>query len=154
MRLVILFFMALILLLNCKNETPNMTNNIILSNAETHSKMALPTKVDTNLVYLDAVGFENILQKKPNTAIIDLRSVEDFSKIHIYKAINRPYSESDEFFSYFTGLEVSQPIALYDTDGSISIKVGQTLAAKHNFVYVLRGGIYSWYKARKPAVAF
>jgi rhodanese-related sulfurtransferase len=155
MRVVILFFLASILLSNCKNETPDSANNAGSTNAGTNTIPGLAVAVDSNFMYLDAVGFQDILQKKPNTAIFDLRSAEEFKKGHIYKAINRPYSDDDAaFFDYFTELGASQPIALYDNNGFISNKVGMVLAPNHKFVYILKDGMYSWYTAQIPVVTF
>lgn len=155
MRVVILFFLASTLLLNCKNETPATANNADSTNAAaTETIPGLAVAVDSNFMQLDALGFQEILKKKPNTAIFDLRTAEDFKRGHIYKAINRPYSDSIAFLTYFTELGPSQPIALYDNNGYISNKVGTLLAPNHNFVYILKEGIYSWYEAQIPVVTF
>ncbi|MEY3243421.1 MAG: Thioredoxin [Bacteroidota bacterium] len=154
MRVVILFFLASTLLLNCKNEASNTANNADSTNAGTGAMPGLAVAVDSNFMHLDALGFQEIIQKKPNTAIFDLRSAEDFSKGHIDNAINRPYVDNIEFFTYFNELGASQPIALYDNNGYISNIVGAILAPTHDYVYVLKGGIYSWYEAQIPVVTF
>jgi rhodanese-related sulfurtransferase len=155
MRVVILFFLASTLLLNCKNETPATANTADSPNANgTEIVPGLAVGVDSNFMHLDALGFQEILKKKPNTAIFDLRSAEDYNKGHIYKAINRPYSDSIAFLTYFNDLGPSQPIALYDTNGYISNKVGAALVSSHSFVYILKEGIYSWYAAQIPVVTF
>lgn len=155
MRVVILFFLASTLLLNCKNEASNTANNADSTNAPGAGTIpGLAVAVDSNFMHLDALGFQSMLQTKPNTAIFDLRSAEDFSKGHIDNAINRPYVDNIEFFTYFNELGASQPIALYDNNGYISNIVGAILAPTHDYVYILKGGIYSWYEAQIPVVTF
>ncbi len=148
--------MMMAALVACKGkETPTAaaadakTNSTVLSGAS--APVPPPAVPDSSFLYLDAAGFEAIMNKKRNNiAILDLRSPEAFKKGHIYKAINVPYSANADFKAYFDKLGSTQPIALYCENGFNSDKTGIMLrSGGHSNIYVLKGGVIGWLSADK-----
>ncbi len=148
--------MMMATLVACKGkETPAAADDAAKTNNTVHSGTSAPVPPpavpDSSFLYLDAAGFEAIMNKKRNNiAIFDLRSPEAFKKGHIFKAINVPYSTNADFKAYFDKLGSTQPIALYCENGFNSDKTGIMLrSGGHTNIYVLKGGILSWMAADK-----
>jgi rhodanese-related sulfurtransferase len=87
-----------------------------------------------------------------DAVIIDLRSVDAFSKGHIVNARNIP---SDELEAKMTNLETlkSKPIVAVCDAGMTSTKAVTSLrAAGFDSVYGLKGGMAGWNQAGLPVV--
>ena len=104
----------------------------------------------SGLVNIDPIEAVKLINN--DAIIIDLRSVDAFSKGHIVSAKNIP---SDELEAKMNGLESmkSKPIVAVCEAGITSTKAVNTLrAAGFESVYGLKGGMGGWTQAGLPVV--
>jgi rhodanese-related sulfurtransferase len=87
-----------------------------------------------------------------DAVVIDLRSVDAFSKGHIVNARNIPSDELDARMNSLESLK-SKPIVAVCDAGTTSAKTVTTLrAAGFDSVYGLKGGMANWSQAGLPVV--
>ena len=104
----------------------------------------------SGLVNVEAIDAVKLINN--DAVVIDLRSVDAFSKGHIVNARNIP---SDELEVKMTGLESmkSKPIVAVCDAGITSTKAVNSLRqAGFESVYGLKGGMSSWTQAGLPVV--
>lgn len=74
--------------------------------------------------------------------VIDVRERNEFNAGHIVGARNLPYSS---LANGSMGLRKDQPIYLYDTSTSLSVRTAKKLRKKgYSDIYVLKDGFRSW----------
>jgi rhodanese-related sulfurtransferase len=104
----------------------------------------------SGLVNIEAIEAVSLINN--DAVVIDLRSVDAFSKGHIVNAKNIP---SDELESKMSSLEAlkSKPIVAVCDAGITSTKAVNSLRqAGYDSVYGLKGGMSGWSQAGLPVV--
>lgn len=104
----------------------------------------------SGLVNIEAIEAVSLINN--DAVVIDLRSVDAFSKGHIVNAKNIP---SDELDAKMSGLEAlkSKPIIAVCDAGATSTKAVSSLRqAGYDNVYGLKGGMSGWSQAGLPVV--
>lgn len=87
-----------------------------------------------------------------DAVVIDLRSIDAFSKGHIVSARNIPSDELDAKMSQLTSLKSKTIVAVCEA-GTTSTKAVNTLrTAGFESVYGLKGGMSGWSQAGLPVV--
>lgn len=105
----------------------------------------------SGLVNIDPVAAVQLINN--DAVVIDLRSMEAFSKGHIVSAKNIPSEELDAKMSQLSALK-SKPIVAVCDAGITSTKAVSTLrAAGFETVYGLKGGMSGWSQAGLPVVS-
>ena len=104
---------------------------------------------------LDPIQLEELLVGAP-PQIVDLRPREDYigPKGHIRNAVSLPFSELQKRLDE---LDTShpRPIVLVDETDQFSHLALPVLAARgHQWIYVLRGGMRAWRRAKMPVYVF
>ncbi|MDG2107616.1 MAG: rhodanese-like domain-containing protein [Woeseiaceae bacterium] len=103
-----------------------------------------------NLVSIEATEAINLINK--DAIIIDLRSVDAFSKGHIVSARNIPFDELDVKINSLESIK-PKPIVTVCETGTTSNKAANTLrVAGFESVYGLRSGMIGWNQAGLPVV--
>jgi rhodanese-related sulfurtransferase len=102
------------------------------------------------LVNVEAIEAVKLINN--DAVVIDLRSVDAFSKGHIVNARNIPSDELDARMNSLESLK-SKPIVAVCDAGTTSTKTVTTLrAAGFDSVYGLKGGMANWGQAGLPVV--
>jgi rhodanese-related sulfurtransferase len=102
------------------------------------------------LVNVEAIEAVKLINN--DAIVIDLRSVDAFSKGHIVNARNIPSDELDARMNSLESLK-SKPIVAVCDAGATSTKTVTTLrAAGFDSVYGLKGGMANWGQAGLPVV--
>lgn len=104
---------------------------------------------------LDPGQLEELMIGSP-PQIVDLRPRQDFigGKGHIRNAVNLPFSE---FEKRIDELDTShpRPIVLVDDSDQLSHQALAVLAARgHQWIYVLKGGMRAWRRAKLPVYGY
>ena len=153
MRFLILAAVALTAFASCKNEQPAQPSTVAPKVGDTTFVTGVlpPSIPDSSFLYLDASGFESIIQKKKKKImILDLRSAEAYSKGHVYKAVSVPYANNPNLNTYLDKLGSTQPLAIYCENGYNSNVIGMKLRKDgHSNIYILKGGVAAWLSAEK-----
>jgi rhodanese-related sulfurtransferase len=104
----------------------------------------------SGLVNIEAIEAVKLINN--DAVIIDLRSVDAFSKGHIVNARNIPSDELDARMGNLEGMK-SKPIVAVCDAGTASTKAVATLrAAGFESAYGLKGGMAGWDQAGLPVV--
>lgn len=104
----------------------------------------------SGLVNVEAIEAVKLINN--DAVVIDLRSVDAFSRGHIVSAKNIPSDELDAKMASLESMKSKSIIAVCDV-GTTSTKAVNTLrAAGFDSVYGLKGGITGWSKAGLPLV--
>jgi len=104
---------------------------------------------------LDPGQLEELMIGSP-PQIVDLRPRQEFvgHRGHIRNAVNIPFSD---FPKRLDELDTShpRPIVLVDETDQLSHEALETLAARgHQWIYVLKGGMRAWRRAKLPVYVF
>ena len=93
---------------------------------------------------ITAVNFAEKIKTTPQTAIIDVRSPEEFAGQHIDNAINIDWN-GDNFDGKIGKYDKSKPIFVYCMSGGRSKQAAEKLAELgYTKIYELQGGIMKW----------
>jgi rhodanese-related sulfurtransferase len=84
--------------------------------------------------------------------VIDLRSVESFSRGHIVNAKNIPFSELDTQIEKITKFKGKPIVAVCDAGVSSNKAVASLRKTGFESVYGLKGGMTAWTEAGLPVV--
>jgi rhodanese-related sulfurtransferase len=104
----------------------------------------------SGLVNIEAIEAVSLINN--DAVVIDLRSVDAFSKGHIVNAKNIPSDELDAKMSSLEALK-SKPIVAVCDAGITSTKAVTSLRqAGYDSVYGLKGGMSGWSQAGLPVV--
>ena len=104
----------------------------------------------SGLVNVEAIEAVKLINN--DAVVIDLRSVDAFSRGHIVSAKNIPSDELDAKMASLESMKSKSIIAVCDV-GTTSTKAVNTLrAAGFDSVYGLKGGISGWSQAGLPLV--
>ncbi len=105
----------------------------------------------SGLVNVDPIAAVQLINN--DAVVIDLRSIDAYSKGHIVSARNIPSDELDTKMSQLTAMK-SKPIVAVCDAGITSTKAVNTLrAAGFESVYGLKGGMSGWSQAGLPVVS-
>lgn len=102
---------------------------------------------------LDATAFAEKIKQAKEPIILDVRTVEEFQKNHIDKAINIDWTATN-FKSEEEKLDKNKPLFVYCLSGIRSKEAAEQLV-KDGFkeVHELKGGLAKWTVANLPMVA-
>ena len=94
--------------------------------------------------------FKELIAKKTDVQLIDVRTPEEFKAGHLPKAVSIDYYKSD-FKALLSKLDMEKPVAVYCAVGGRSgstLKLLKSMGFKE--AYDLSGGIRAWQKEKLP----
>ena len=101
---------------------------------------------------LSATEFSDKIKEFPASAVIDVRTTEEFSKGHLANAKNIDWN-GDDFSKQIASLDKSKPVFVYCLSGGRSSAAAKQMRSDgFNEVYELNGGIMKWRGANLPEV--
>jgi thioredoxin len=103
----------------------------------------------TTKTNLSAIEFAEKLKEMPTATIIDVRTIDEFSKGHLANALNYDWNEN-EFDKQIALLDKSKPIFIYCLSGGRSSSAASKMRSEGFTVYELDGGIMKWRGANLP----
>ena len=104
----------------------------------------------TTKTNLSAIEFAEKLKEMPTATIIDVRTIDEFSKGHLANALNYDWNEN-EFDKQIALLDKSKPIFIYCLSGGRSSSAANKMRSEgFKTVYELDGGIMKWRGANLP----
>jgi thioredoxin 1 len=99
---------------------------------------------------LPALKFSELINKNPGSALIDVRTPEEFAKGHISNAINIDWKGND-FQTRISMLDKAKPVFIYCLAGSRAAAAADQMRADgFREVYELKGGILKWRTSGLP----
>jgi thioredoxin len=99
---------------------------------------------------LTAMEFAEKLKEMPTATIIDVRTIDEFSKGHLANALNYDWNEI-EFDKQISSLDKSKPVFVYCLSGGRSSSAASKMRSEgFKTVYELDGGIMKWRSANLP----
>ena len=104
----------------------------------------------SGLVNVEA--FEAVKLINNDAVVIDLRSVDAFSKGHIVSARNIPADELDAKMNNLDGMKSKSIVAVCDSGVSCSKAVAALRTAGFESAFGLKGGMVGWGQAGLPVV--
>jgi rhodanese-related sulfurtransferase len=130
----------------CKNQTTadQQAGSKPSNGATTVQAPVNAAPIDTILVTLKANDFYKVTLDKPNMAIFDVRTPEDFKEGHIYKAVNLPFNDPN-LIQKLTAMGRDNYYGVYCGTGVQSKVVAERMkdmGFKH--IYFLNGGLLGW----------
>ena len=94
--------------------------------------------------------FAEKLKEMPTATIIDVRTIDEFSKGHLANALNYDWNEI-EFDKQISSLDKSKPVFVYCLSGGRSSSAASKMRSEgFKTVYELDGGIMKWRSANLP----
>ena len=97
--------------------------------------------------------FAEKLKEMPTATIIDVRTIDEFSKGHLANALNYDWNEI-EFDKQISSLDKSKPVFVYCLSGGRSSSAASKMRSEgFKTVYELDGGISQWSADGLPIVA-
>jgi thioredoxin 1 len=103
---------------------------------------------------LSVNDFENKLKTVPNPQLVDVRTVEEFQRGHLRKAININFNDDNFEDLVKTQLKKNQPVFVYCFSGRRSSDAVSFLKdLGYPEVYDLAGGFAKWTASSKPYVS-
>jgi len=102
------------------------------------------------LVNIEAIEVVKLINN--DAVVIDLRSVDTFSKGHIVNARNIPSDELEAKMSNLEAMKSKSVVAVCDTGTSSTKAVTALRAAGFESAYGLKGGMAGWGQAGLPVV--
>ncbi len=102
-----------------------------------------------NFENTDVKGFAELIQQ-PNIAVLDVRTVEEFTDGHIEGALNIDQKNSDFVEKTKAAIPTEKKVAIYCRSGRRSANAANRLAAEGYKCVNLKGGIIAWKGAGKP----
>jgi thioredoxin len=103
----------------------------------------------TTKTSLSAIEFAEKLKEMPTATIIDVRTIDEFSKGHLANALNYDWNEN-EFDKQIAPLDKSKPVFIYCLSGGRSSSAASKMRSEGFTVYELDGGIMKWRGANLP----
>jgi thioredoxin len=104
----------------------------------------------TTKTNLSAIEFAEKLKEMSTATIIDVRTIDEFSKGHLANALNYDWNEN-EFDKQIALLDKSKPIFIYCLSGGRSSSAANKMRSEgFKTVYELDGGIMKWRGANLP----
>jgi thioredoxin len=104
----------------------------------------------TTKTNLSAIEFAEKLKEMPAATIIDVRTIDEFSKGHLANALNYDWNEN-EFDIQISPLDKSKPVFIYCLSGGRSSSAANKMRSEgFKTVYELDGGIMKWRGANLP----
>jgi len=104
----------------------------------------------TTKTKLSAIEFAEKLNEMPTATIIDVRTIDEFSKGHLANALNYDWNEN-EFDKQISPLDKSKPVFIYCLSGGRSSSAASKMRSEgFKTVYELDGGIMKWRGANLP----
>ena len=104
----------------------------------------------SGLVNIEAIEAVSLINN--DAVVIDLRSVDAFSKGHIVNARNIPSDELDAKMSTLETLKSKPIVAVCDAGITSTKAVNSLRQAGYDSVYGLKGGMSGWSQAGLPVV--
>ena len=104
----------------------------------------------SGLVNIEAIEAVKLINN--DAVVIDLRSVDAFSKGHIVNARNIPSDELEAKMSNLEAMKSKSVVAVCDTGTSSTKAVTALRAAGFESAYGLKGGMAGWGQAGLPVV--
>jgi len=104
----------------------------------------------SGLVNIEAIEAVKLINN--DAVVIDLRSVDAFSKGHIVNARNIPSDELEAKMSNLEAMKSKSIVAVCDAGVSSSKAVATLRAAGFDSAYGLKGGMAGWGQAGLPVV--
>jgi rhodanese-related sulfurtransferase len=104
----------------------------------------------SGLVNIEAIEAVSLINN--DAVVIDLRSVDAFSKGHIVNARNIPSDELDAKMSSLEALKSKPIVAVCDAGVTSTKAVTSLRQAGYDSVYGLKGGMSGWSQAGLPVV--
>lgn len=89
--------------------------------------------------------------KAPGAQILDVRTPDEFAKVHLNGAKNFNWNDQNQFKGVSTALDKKKPVYLYCLSGARSSEAAAWMR-KDGFgeVYELQGGLFAWRQAGLP----
>jgi thioredoxin len=104
----------------------------------------------TTKTNLSAIEFAEKLKEMSTATIIDVRTIDEFSKGHLANALNYDWNEN-EFDKQIAPLDKSKPVFIYCLSGGRSSSAASKMRSEgFKTVYELDGGIMKWRGANLP----
>ncbi len=104
----------------------------------------------TTKANLSAIEFAEKLKETPSATIIDVRTLDEFSKGHLANANNYDWN-GNEFDKQIAPLDKSKPVFIYCLSGGRSSSAASKMRSDgFKTVYELDGGIMKWRGANLP----
>jgi rhodanese-related sulfurtransferase len=104
----------------------------------------------SGLVNIEAIEAVSLINN--DAVVIDLRSVDAFSKGHIVNAKNIPSDELDAKMNSLESLKSKPIVAVCDAGITSTKAVNSLRQAGYDSVYGLKGGMTGWSQAGLPVV--
>src|ERR1043165_1794475 len=102
---------------------------------------------------LPASDFKSKIEATPSSALLDVRTPEEFSKGHLQNAVNINWSNSVTFEQQINFIDKSKPVFVYCLSGARSAAAAAKMRADgFAEVYELEGGIMKWRASGFPEV--
>ena len=155
MRFTLSIFVFLLLLGTqaCKNKSAEQkTATAIDTGSEKGADVKRAEGNKKKVVIIAADEFESFMKINATSPVVDLRSVEEFKKGHIGRAVNVPFFQ-ENFEDKIKLLRDSSRIAIYCANGVNSVSAAEIME-KLGFkrIKVLDQGITGWTAAQKELV--
>jgi rhodanese-related sulfurtransferase len=130
---IIAYFLIFSILIGCKENTSNENQNS-----------------DTIAKDLNVKEFEELIVKKQDLQLVDVRTIEEFTESHLVKATNMDFNK-ENFRDMLSTLDKSKPIAVYCRVGGRSGKAKKILVELgFKEIYNMDGGILAWQNQGLP----
>jgi thioredoxin 1 len=100
---------------------------------------------------LNVDEFEKKLASGENVQLLDVRTPEEYGKLHIDGAQNIDYNAND-FKDKVKGLDKNRPVLVYCLSGGRSAKAASYLKKQGYKTFQLEGGMLKWNEKKKPVV--
>jgi thioredoxin 1 len=100
---------------------------------------------------LSADEFEKKLGTGGNVQLLDVRTPDEYSKLHIEGAQNIDYNAPD-FQEKVKALDKKRPVLVYCLSGGRSAKAASYLRKQGYNTFQLEGGMLKWNEKKKPVV--
>jgi len=98
---------------------------------------------------LSATEFADLINKKPDCSIVDVRTAEEFQGGHLQNAFNSDWNGS-EFLNQISKLDKAKPVLVYCLSGGRSSAAANKMREEGYEVYELQGGLMKWRAANLP----
>lgn len=99
---------------------------------------------------LSATEFADKMKELPNAPILDVRTLDEFSKGHLVNSLNYDWN-GNEFDKQIAPLDKSKPVFVYCLSGGRSSSAANKMRSDgFKTVYELDGGIMKWRGANLP----